>query len=174
MQGWHFCHSNDGDYFSVSFVFVLFLPVCYFVVINNTQRPTQRSSLHCTMIPRPKAILLHFKRFIVTQRDNGEMVLRKNKAKIPLKDSLSISSFFSSEEEKPNGLYHLCGVVHHVGNTAFSGHYTTCAKRKLEEESVEEQWVFFDDTVGQRRTINYVTGNETNQKNCYMALYELK
>jgi len=128
----------------------------------------------CKMISRPKAILLHFKRFIVTQRDNGEMVLRKNKAKIPLKDSLSISSFFSAEEEKPNGLYHLCGVVHHVGNTAFSGHYTTCAKRNLEEESVEEQWVFFDDTVGRRRTINYVTGNETNQKNCYMALYELK
>jgi len=126
------------------------------------------------IISRPKAILLHFKRFIVTQRDNGEMVLRKNKAKIPLKDSLSISSFFSAEEEKPNGLYHLCGVVHHVGNTAFSGHYTTCAKRNLEEESVEEQWVFFDDTVGRRRTINYVTGNETNQKNCYMALYELK
>eukprot|EP00985_Skeletonema_marinoi_P007314 scaffold3206_cov119-Skeletonema_marinoi.AAC.1 len=126
------------------------------------------------IISRPKAILLHFKRFIVTQRDNGEMVLRKNKAKIPLKDSLSISFFFSAEEENPNGLYHLCGVVHHVGNTAFSGHYTTCAKRNLEEESVEEQWVFFDDTVGRRRTINYVTGNETNQKNCYMALYELK
>jgi len=132
------------------------------------------------IISRPKAILLHFKRFIVTQKDNGEMVLRKNKAKIPLRDSLSLSSFFSSKEEGPNGLYHLCGVVHHVGNTAFSGHYTTCAKRKLDEESaesstnVEEQWVFFDDTVGERRTVNYVTGNETNQKNCYMALYEMK
>ena len=105
------------------------------------------------------------------------MVLRKNKVKLPLKESLSISSFFSPEEEKPDGLYHLCGVVHHVGNTAFSGHYTTCAKRKLDEESaenVEEQWVFFDDTVGERRTIKYVTGNEINQKNCYMALYELK
>jgi len=142
----------------------------------NCEKCEEGTSATQTMeiISRPKAILLHFKRFIVTQRENGEMVLRKNKAKIPLKDSLSISSFFSSEEEKPNGLYHLCGVVHHVGNTAFSGHYTTCAKRKLEEESVEEQWVFFDDTVGQRRTINYVTGNETNQKNCYMALYELK
>ncbi|KAL7453474.1 hypothetical protein ACHAWC_005147 [Mediolabrus comicus] len=129
------------------------------------------------IISRPKALLLHFKRFIVTQKENAEMVLRKNKVKLPLKESLSISSFFSPEEEKPDGLYHLCGVVHHVGNTAFSGHYTTCAKRKLDEESaenVEEQWVFFDDTVGERRTINYVTGNEINQKNCYMALYELK
>jgi uncharacterized UBP type Zn finger protein len=133
-----------------------------------------------TYNPSPKALLLHFKRFIVTQKENAEMVLRKNKAKISLEDSLSISSFFNPEQEKPNGLYHLCGVVHHVGNTAFSGHYTTCAKRKLDEQSaepsqnVEEQWVFFDDTVGERRTISYVTGNEINQKNCYMALYELK
>lgn len=132
------------------------------------------STFPCFMtIFRPKAILLHFKRFIVSQRENGEMILRKNKAKIPLKESLSISSF-CSEEDKPKGLYHLCSVVHHVGNTASSGHYTTCGKRKLEEESVEEQWVFFDDTVGKRRTFNYVSGNETNQKNCYMAMYELK
>ncbi len=108
------------------------------------------------------------------------MVLRKNKAKIPLKDSLSISSFFSPEEERPNGLYHLCGVVHHVGNTAFSGHYTTCAKRRLVEESaesspnVEEQWVLFDDAEGERRTIDYVIGDKGNKENCYMALYELK
>ncbi len=146
---------------------------CDFHVVVSMQHSSHfrlRCAPFAAMISRPKAILLHFKRYIVTQRDNGEMVFRKNKAKIPLKDSLSISSFFSSEEEKH---YHLCGVVHHVGNTAFSGHYTTCAKRKLEEESVEEQWVFFNDTVGQRRTINYVTGNETNQENCYMALYEL-
>eukprot|EP00984_Skeletonema_dohrnii_P016774 scaffold7511_cov72-Skeletonema_dohrnii-CCMP3373.AAC.1 len=128
------------------------------------------------IISRPKAILLHFKRFIVTQRDNGEMVLRKNKAKILLKDSLS--SFFSSEEERR--LYHLCGVVHHVGDTASSGHYTTCAKRNLNEESaeaspnVEEQWVLHDDAVGKRQTINYVIGDKGNQENCYMALYELK
>ena len=106
------------------------------------------------------------------------MVLRKNKAKILLKDSLSISSFFSSEEERR--LYHLCGVVHHVGDTASSGHYTTCAKRNLDEESaeaspnVEEQWVLYDDTVGKKQTINSVIGDKGNQENCYMALYELK
>ena len=126
------------------------------------------------MISRPKAILLHFKRFTFIRGENEEeMHFGKKEVKIPLTESLSISPL-CSEEEKPKGLYHLCSVVHHVGNTASSGHYTTCGKRKLEEESVEEQWVFFDDTVGKRRTINYVTANETNQKNCYMALYELK
>eukprot|EP00984_Skeletonema_dohrnii_P009919 scaffold3819_cov98-Skeletonema_dohrnii-CCMP3373.AAC.6 len=125
------------------------------------------------IISRPKAILLHFKR---TQIDNG--MYQKNKAKILLKDSLSLSSFFSSEEERR--LYHLCGVVHHVGDTASSGHYTTCAKSNLNEESeeaspnVEEQWVLYDDTVGKRQTINYVIGDKGNQENCYMALYELK
>eukprot|EP00571_Detonula_confervacea_P004325 CAMPEP_0172320450 /NCGR_PEP_ID=MMETSP1058-20130122/40638_1 /TAXON_ID=83371 /ORGANISM="Detonula confervacea, Strain CCMP 353" /LENGTH=1122 /DNA_ID=CAMNT_0013035725 /DNA_START=84 /DNA_END=3449 /DNA_ORIENTATION=- len=106
------------------------------------------------IISLPKALLLHFKRFIVTQemkgspiaRDNSkgkenqagppprmEMVLRKNKAKIPLDESLSINSFVGKNKESPSGKYHLRGVVHHVGNTAFSGHYTTCAKRTLKE-----------------------------------------
>lgn len=100
----------------------------------------------------------------------------KKEVKIPLTESLSISPF-CSEEEKPKGLYHLCSVVHHVGNTASSGHYTACGKRKLEDQSVEEQWVSFDDNKKvQRRSLNYVIGigKETNQENCYMALYELK
>merc|ERR1712032_190411 len=99
-----------------------------------------------------------------------EMVLRKNKAKISLEESLSISPFIGKHEESPNGNYHLRGVVHHVGNTAFSGHYTTCAKRLPPPQDIqggseeskksdngdaahankvalkkEEQWMFFDD-----------------------------
>lgn len=89
------------------------------------------------------------------------------------------------------------GVVHHIGSTAFSGHYTTCAKKKVppndEQEATkgattesnaatdnnspqdnEEQWVFFDDRVGVKKDMDYVTGVEKNQRNCYMALYELK
>lgn len=37
----------------------------------------------------------------------------------------------------------------------------------------EEQWVFFDDRVGTKKSMNYVTGYERNQRSCYMALYEL-
>ena len=36
-----------------------------------------------------------------------------------------------------------------------------------------EQWVFFDDRVGVKKDLEYVTSNERNQRNCYMALYEL-
>eukprot|EP00580_Thalassiosira_gravida_P008934 CAMPEP_0201643966 /NCGR_PEP_ID=MMETSP0493-20130528/29217_1 /ASSEMBLY_ACC=CAM_ASM_000838 /TAXON_ID=420259 /ORGANISM="Thalassiosira gravida, Strain GMp14c1" /LENGTH=644 /DNA_ID=CAMNT_0048118523 /DNA_START=3 /DNA_END=1937 /DNA_ORIENTATION=- len=161
------------------------------------------------IISCPKALLLHFKRFIVTQEMKGnvgdnsggkgdkdappprmEMVLRKNKAKIPLEESLSINPFVGKKEKKPIGKYHLRGVVHHVGSTAFSGHYTTCAKRKQlsdhgdkdgkkpddanRQQDNEDQWVFFDDRVGAKKNMDYVTGSERNQRNCYMALYELK
>jgi hypothetical protein len=37
----------------------------------------------------------------------------------------------------------------------------------------KEHWVFFDDRVGMKKSMNYVTGCEKNQRNCYMALYEL-
>ena len=112
-----------------------------------------------------------------------------SQAKIPLGDSLSIDSLVAKNEDGPPGKYHLRGVVHHVGTTAFSGHYTTCAKRTLdrkggngEEKSdddaqanaidKEEQWVFFDDRAGAKKGEKYVN-EEKNQKNCYMALYEL-
>jgi ubiquitin C-terminal hydrolase len=102
-------------------------------------------------------------------------------AKIPLKESLSIYPFVGKKvEESPPSIYHLRGVVHHVGSTAFSGHYTTCGKRSICEKSDtsgprenEEQWMFFDDRVGTKTSVNYVTDYERNQRSCYMALYEL-
>ena len=185
-------------------------------------------------IRSPKALLLHFKRFIVTQEVKAdqsagqnsdqnenkpavppimEMVLRKNEvrqcvfspiihcpycevhpplillvesssiqAKIPLKESLSIYPFVGKKVEgSPPSIYHLRGVVHHVGSTAFSGHYTTCGKRCIRDEKSdtsgprenEEQWMFFDDRVGTKKSVNYVTEYERNQRSCYMALYEL-
>ena len=109
--------------------------------------------------------------------------LSYNQAKIPLEDSLSINRFVGKDGEGP-GKYHLRAVVHHFGNSAFSGHYTTCAKRTLpnhkegncrkkKKSSAEEQWVFFDDQVGVKKGEDYVTGSEKNQRNCYMALYAL-
>jgi len=159
------------------------------------------------IISCPKALLLHFKRFIVTQElkpGNGkydkesdgksenkaafEMVLKKNKAKILLEESLSITPFIGDKVKSPEGLYRLCGVVHHIGNTASSGHYTSCAKRKLavasddskaaggisDEKVAEEEWVFFDDRVGRKKSLDYVVDTEKNQRNCYLALYELR
>ena len=103
-------------------------------------------------------------------------------AKIPLRDSLSIYPFVGDKVgESPPSMYRLRGVVHHVGSTAFSGHYTTCAKRTISGKKSDascpqdnnEQWVFFDDRVGVEKSMNYVIGNEKDQRSCYMALYDL-
>jgi uncharacterized UBP type Zn finger protein len=94
----------------------------------------------------------------------------KSKAKLNLEDSLSIPIF--NTEAK----YNLRGVVHHVGNTAFSGHYTSCGLRTTntpDAQDNEEQWVYFDDRVGVKKDFDYVALSEKNQRNCYMALYEL-
>ena len=81
---------------------------------------------------------------------------------------------------------------------AVPGHYTTCAKRtpppeeptgggdeneKSEGEDAaraheatsdrEAQWMLFDDKACDRKDVDYVTGLVKNQRNCYMALYEL-
>ena len=177
----------------------------------------------------PKALLLHFKRFIATQNQNAgpvvqnddgtsgspikEMDLRKNEvvnlcghrmlpiicfasysalsflyfcqqAKILLEETLSISPYYSRNNQDLLRNYHLRGVVHHIGNSPFSGHYTSCAKRIVKDtqgdssdstdaQDNEEQWVLFDDGLGTRRPASYVFENERNQRNCYLALYEL-
>jgi len=108
-----------------------------------------------------------------------------HRAKIPLEESLSINSFVSKDKDRPSGKYHLRGVVHHIGGTAFSGHYTACAKRTLKKDDDEksdandpqdngEQWVFFDDRAGTKKDMEYVIGSERNQRNCYMAVYEMR
>ena len=105
-------------------------------------------------------------------------------AKILLEETLSISPYGGNSNRILPWKYHLRGVVHHIGDTAFSGHYTSCSKRILKDtqgdlsdttnaQDNKEQWVLFDDRVGTRRPASYVLENERNQRNCYMALYEL-
>lgn len=93
----------------------------------------------------------------------------KMKARINLEKSFSIPIFATKAK------YNLRGVVHHVGNTAFSGHYTSCGLRDntTDAQDHEEQWVYFDDRVGVKKDFDYVALDERNQRNCYMALYEL-
>jgi hypothetical protein len=97
--------------------------------------------------------------------------------KIPLTKSLSLSSLgLVSEDAKEvhDGTYHLCGVFHHHGGTVRNGHFTAYAKRKLRD--VEDQWILFNDNVCKETTLDDATGiaSEFNQRNCYMAFYELK
>lgn len=137
----------------------------------------------------PKALILHFKRYsIVTPQDralnttvNGNKDVRtnelamgnifiKNKTRINLEDPISIP--ISSCKRT----YHLRGVVHHIGNSTHSGHYTCCAVRTNTSDAQDnsEQWVYFNDEVAIERDFEYVSLDENNQRNCYMAVYELR
>ena len=185
---------------------------------------------------RPKALLLHLKRFIFTQKPattSGnqnvtarEIAVRKNKvciiwyvqricktfidttadssltsfrlnylickkARVVFNESLSVESYYGNlsgsiadqnvdDVKIGNALkYYLRGVVHHIGSTAFSGHYTTDAirvehnlTRKVEKKKAD--WVTFDDTVTTMTSISNVLEDEKSQRNSYMILYGLK
>ena len=86
--------------------------------------------------------------------------------------SLSLPDSLFDEEERVNhnGSYSLHGIVNHVGKTIQAGHYTAFVNRK-EVDDEEDDWIFFDDAVGVRRSFQYT---EIKQSECYIALYEWK
>lgn len=61
------------------------------------------------------------------------------------------------QEEK----YNLKSVVHHIGTTAFSGHYTADALRD------DDEWITFDDAQA------FESSPTRNQRTAYMVLYAL-
>lgn len=68
----------------------------------------------------------------------------------------------------------MCGVVHHLGDSVSSGHYTSCGLRSsIGAQDAQKQWVHFDDCVTDEQDLEYVTLDENNQRNCYIAVYEL-
>lgn len=137
---------------------------------------------HILLLSRPpKAILLHLKRFIPTENENGDFVLEKNRVKLPLTETLSVSSSHFSlgnnNDDEEELHYQLRGVVNHHGKKADNGHYSACCKRTVENQ---ERWVFFDDSVGKIRSRTYNTSTYgtcpdevNNHRDSYLALYEL-
>merc|ERR1712238_344339 len=138
----------------------------------------------------PKALLLHLKRFIVnqdqlttssTQSEHrpAQATFCKNNARIAFKENLSSGLFNSSstvaDEDLLHREYKLRGIVHHIGGTALSGHYTTDVLRQRPSSSVGgvENWVTFDDAHATEISSAEVLGDEGSQRNSYMILYGL-
>ena len=113
----------------------------------------------------PKALLVLVKRF--EKGEEGEEV-RKIFTPLTLPENLAIAS-----RDDPEGSFHLCGVIHHLGETPLSGHYTACAVRRLDVDN-NDCWVQFDDIRGRRKSIQDVTNDDQNQQECYVAAYLLK
>jgi len=121
------------------------------------------------MSKSPKALLLHLKRFIVDV--NGKNTcFKKNQASVAFPQVLN---FFP----RP---YKLQAVVHHIGNMAYCGHYTTDALVRSEVVSEEgniqksrEEWVKFDDTKTRTLSWDEVGSDIDSRKNAYLLLYHL-
>ena len=68
--------------------------------------------------------------------------------------------------------YEIRAVVHHIGKTADSGHYTADAVR-FRDETNDEQWVSYDDAVTEELTVDQTLDELNKQRTAYMVLYSL-
>jgi len=115
----------------------------------------------------PKVLIVQFIRYLYDEED-GERVYEKIHSDIHIDESLSLYRYYpnNSNEDIPNLDYVLSGIVFHVGDTPFCGHYTSCIKTE------DRGFVHYDDERGERRASNYIT-SEAKRRQCYMAMYVL-
>ena len=116
-----------------------------------------------------------------------------------LSEKLSLDKYYSNDgddniaEKKSkttsSSSYSIQSIVHHIGNTANSGHYTADAKRMISEgnDCGKYKWISFDDGIATEITAgvggaetttttnndDVVTSNIQKQKTAYMVLYTL-
>jgi uncharacterized UBP type Zn finger protein len=145
------------------------------------------------VLSRPKAILLHLKRFVVVEvpRKKAEndaddvdpgvhVTFRKNKAPVELTERLTLDPFLKERSEPSTATafgtksYSIQSIVHHIGSTANSGHYTADALRiRPNQPEANMTWVSFDDTKVETATATDVLKDVAKQKTAYMMLYTL-
>jgi hypothetical protein len=96
---------------------------------------------------------------------------------VTLNTTVSLDKFLakSSKDDDPLSRreFSLKSVVHHIGMTPNSGHYTVDALR-LDPENQEETWVSFDDGSTKETTLESVVQSKSNLKNAYMLMYSLE
>lgn len=156
---------------------------------------TATQNMEITKLPR--ALLLHFKRFIVdVSPDYTSVTYRKNQSAVIFYQSLSLNEdtgvlteFLAPDCENPDGArsayqqelppqsYSIRSVVHHIGSSASCGHYTADAYRRVKDDDDAEEldhreWMRFNDSY-----VTTVTPKEAVQESfrtAYMILYELE
>ena len=161
-----------------------FAPQDVTVTCEKCQTGTEATQTLAIQEPRPKAVWLHLKRFVVQQPDPNDptnLVVSKNKQPVQLSSTLSLEPFLAaaaaaapkdgdtdamdtSNTPPSSKSYNIQSIVHHIGSTANSGHYTASGKRGT-------QWVSFDDSLTEETTFQTVSGSVANQKTAYMLLY---
>lgn len=150
------------------------------------------TATQCTEITRlPKALLLHFKRFIVdVSPDYSSITYRKNQSIVNFPETLKtgvhdvLTEFLSEDVVIPErssmlfdeGLesitrqYKITSIVNHIGSSASCGHYTADALRNY---GGEKKWTRFNDSNVTALTSNEAM-SESTSKTAYIVMYELE
>lgn len=108
----------------------------------------------------------------------------RSKVRVCLQEKVSLEPFMLKDDKADDSTpkshsFDAVGVVHHIGSTPHSGHYTADAVRNrdfgLFDDSRlgegEKKWVTFDDTSTSFTDKITVLEGETSQRNTYMAMY---
>lgn len=111
-------------------------------------------------------------------------VFRDLQSPVVLNPTVTLGPIVPIEADKENsedgGLvatYGVKSVAHHIGGTAWSGHYTCDAVRENEFKGLgpsKKQWVSFDDGATSATSADQVLMSEKSQKTAYMLLYTVK
>lgn len=106
-------------------------------------------------------------------------------APVILNRTISLGPIVSSDKSKESdsgdsmATYDVKSVSHHIGGTAWSGHYTCDAIRERDPKATsptkepDETWVSFDDGLTSATTADQVLNSEKSKKTAYMLLYTL-
>jgi len=147
---------------------------------------TAMQTMEITRLPR--ALLLHFKRFIVDVSDDyTSITYRKNQSDVLFEDRLELQEdlggvlgeFFADDLSMPLSdsdadmddimrNYKIRSVVNHIGSSAACGHYTADAARL--SQSGERQWHRFNDSYVSQISANVAI--KESSKTAYMVMYE--
>jgi ubiquitin C-terminal hydrolase len=148
----------------------------------------ETASQSMEIIKLPRALLLHFKRFIVdVSPDYTSVTYRKNQSPVAFGDHLSLldqdkavlSEFLAPDCEtpamksfqQPQG-YSIRSVVNHIGSSASCGHYTADAYRLVDGDDKKREWMRFNDCFVSN--ISSKQAVEESLQTAYMVAYELE
>ena len=145
------------------------------------------TAIQTTEITRlPRALLLHFKRFIVDISDDyTSITYRKNQSDVLFEDKLELAEdkggvlgeFVAEDVSMPeldfddtgDRTYQIRSVVNHIGSSAACGHYTADAARVC--PSGGRQWNRFNDSYVS--SISSEEAMKESSRTAYMVMYEL-
>jgi len=142
---------------------------------------TATQSTEITKLPR--ALLLHFKRFIVdVSPDYSSVTYRKNQSPVTFDECLTLdentgvlTEFFATDCSLPEAnvnsrVYSIRSVVNHIGSSASCGHYTADANRLRPDGT--RKWMRFNDSF-----VSDISAKEAvadSKRTAYMVMYELE